>query len=88
MENFSFVQFLSGEKPLKSALKSAGEIFLSGLRGAKHLSVAFRIVFRIFFFAFFQTVFRVDLKVFGGSFVLQTCHPKKKGFSFQKNAKF
>ena len=48
-------------------LKSAGEIFLSGLRGAKHFSNAFRIVFRIIF-RVFQTVFRIDLKVFRGQF--------------------
>ena len=39
--------------------KSAGEIFLSGLRGAKKFSNTFRIVFRIFF-RVFQTVFRID----------------------------
>ena len=46
---------------------SAGEIFLSGLRGAKIVLVAFRIVFRILF-RVFQTVFRLDLKVFRGQF--------------------
>ena len=61
-----FVQILGGEKLLK-LLKSAGEIFLSGLRGAKHFPVAFRIVFRILF-RFFQTVLRIDLKVFRGQF--------------------
>ena len=56
-------------------MKSAGEIFLSGLRGAKNVSNAFRIVFRILF-RVFQTVFRIDKKkTFGGSFVLQTCRP-------------
>ena len=44
-----------------------GEIFLSGLRGAKKISNAFRIVFRILF-RVFQTVFRIDLKVFRGQF--------------------
>ena len=63
-------------KNFQNYLKSAGEIFLSGLRGAKNISVAFRTVFRIFF-RVFQTVFRIDLKFFGGSFVLQTCRPKK-----------
>ena len=38
-----------------------GEKFLVGLRGAKHFSIAFRIVFRVF-----QTVFRIDLKIFRG----------------------
>ena len=52
--------------------------FLSGLRGAKHFSVAFQIVFRIFF-RVFQTVFRIDLKVSRGSFVLQTCRPEFGG---------
>ena len=64
---FVFVLILGGEKLLKFLLKSAGEIFLSSLRGAKNISVAFRIVFRIFFRAF-QTVFRIDLKVFRGQF--------------------
>ena len=48
-------------------MKSAGEIFLSGLRGATNFSNMFRIVFRIFFHVF-QTVFRIDLKVFRGQF--------------------
>ena len=52
---------------LKNLVKSAGEIFLSGLRGAKIFSNAFRIVFRILF-RVFQTVFRIDLKVFRGQF--------------------
>ena len=47
-------------------LKSAGEIFLSGLRGANIFSNTFRIAFRIFF-RVFQTVFRIDLKVFSGA---------------------
>ena len=38
-------------------LKSAGEIFLSDLRGAKHFSNAFRIVFRSFFSRFFKPFF-------------------------------
>ena len=46
-------------KNFKNLVKSAGEIFLSGLRGAKHFSNAFRIIFRIFF-RVFQTVFRID----------------------------
>ena len=63
-----FVQILGGEKLLKfGEVKSAGEIFLSGLRGAKNFSNTFRIVFRIFF-GVFQTVFRMDLKVFRGQF--------------------
>ena len=61
-----FVQILGGEK-LLNLLKSAGEKFLGGLRGAKHFSNAFRIVFQIFF-RDFQTVFRIDLKVFRGQF--------------------
>ena len=72
-----FVQILGGEKLLKF-VESASEIFLSGLRGAKNISVAFRIVYRIFF-CVFQTVFRIDVKFFGGSFVLQTCRPKGLG---------
>ena len=47
-------------------LKSASEIFLSGLRGAKKFSNAFRIVFRILL-RVFQTAFRIDLKVFLGA---------------------
>ena len=43
-------------KNFQNLLKSAGEIFLSGLRGAKHFSNTFRIVFRIFF-AFFKPFF-------------------------------
>ena len=50
-----FVQILGGEKLLKF-VESAGEIFLSGLRGAKTFSNTFRIVFRIFF-AFFKSFF-------------------------------
>ena len=61
-----FVQILGGEK-LLNLVKSAGEIFLGGLRGAKIFSNTFRIVFRIFF-RVFQTVFRIDLKVFRGQF--------------------
>ena len=64
---FFFVQILGGEKLLKLLLKSAGEIFSSGLRGAKHFSNAFRIVFQILFRAF-QTVFRIGFKVFRGQF--------------------
>ena len=60
------MQILGGEKLLKNLLKSAGEIFLSGLRGAKTFSVAFRIVFRIFL-RVFQTVFRIDFKSFSGA---------------------
>ena len=54
-------------KNFENLLKSAGEIFLSGLRGAKNISNAFRIVFRILF-RVFQTVFRINLKVFRGQF--------------------
>ena len=61
-----FAQILGGEKLLKF-VESAGEIFLSGLRGAKHFSNTFRIVVRILF-RLFQTVFRIDLKVFRGQF--------------------
>ena len=66
-----FVQILGGEK-LLNLLKSAGEIFLSGLRGA----LKFQTRFGSFFgsvFAFFKPFF-VSIK-FGGSFVLQTCRP-------------
>ena len=45
-------------------LKSAGEIFLSGLRGAKIFPNAFRIVFRGPFLFF---VFCIDLKIFSGA---------------------
>ena len=65
-KNFFFAQILGGEKLLKF-VESAGEIFLSGLRGANNVSVAFRIVFRIFF-RVFQTVFRIDWKDFRGQF--------------------
>ena len=61
-----FVQILGGEILLKF-VESAGEIFLSGLRGAKIFSNAFRIVFRILF-RVFQTVFRIDLNFFRGQF--------------------
>ena len=54
-------------KNFYNLLKSAGEIFLSGLGKAKNVSVAFRFNFRIFF-RVFQTVFRIDLKVFRGQF--------------------
>ena len=67
-------------------MKSAGEIVLSGLRGAKHFSVAFRIIFRILF-RVFQTVFRIDLKFFGGSFVLQTCRPNNSLESIRRFAR-
>ena len=63
-------------------LKSAGEIFLSGLRGAKIFSVAFRIVFRIFF-AFFKPFFVSIYKFIAGSFVLETCRPKKMGTNYK-----
>ena len=55
------VQILGGEKLLKF-LKSAGEIFLSGLRGAKHFSDRFSDHFRVY-----QTVFRIDLNFFSGA---------------------
>ena len=61
-----FVQILDGEKLLKFVEK-CGEIFLSGLRGAKTFLNTFRIVFWICF-RVFQTVFRIDLKVFRGQF--------------------
>ena len=51
-KNFFFVQILGGKKTLKNSLKSAGEILLSGLRGANHFSNTFRIVFWIFFSRF------------------------------------
>ena len=62
--NFFVVQILGGENLL---VEKCRWNILSGLRGAKHFSVAFRIVLRILF-CVFQTVFRIDLKV--GSFVL------------------
>ena len=65
-KNICFVQILGGEKTLKF-VESAGELFLSGLRGAKQFSVAFRVVFRILF-RVFQTVFRIDFRVFRGQF--------------------
>ena len=45
-------------------MKSAGEIFLSGLRGAKHFSNAFRIVFR---FSRFSNRFSYRFKSFSGA---------------------
>ena len=65
-KNFFLCKFWAVEN-FKDLLKSAGEIFLSGRRGAKNFSNTFRIVFRIFF-RVFQTVFRIDLKVFRGQF--------------------
>ena len=59
----------------QNLLKSVGEIFLSGLRGAKQFLVAFRMVFRIFF-SRFSNLFLSIQKFFGGNFVLQTCRPK------------
>ena len=53
-----------------------GETFLVGLRGAKLFSIAFQIVSRILF-RVFQTVFRIDLKFFGGKFVLHACRPNQ-----------
>ena len=61
-----FAQLLGGEMLLKFVEKCRW-MFFSGLRGAKHFSVAFRIVFRILFRGF-QTVPRIDLKVFRGQF--------------------
>ena len=46
-------------------LKSAGETFLSGLRGAKHFSNAFRIVFQI--------RFSYRFKIFSGAVSFCTC---------------
>ena len=66
-KTFLLVQILGGEQLLYNLLKSAGDIFLSGLRRAKNVLVAFWIVFRIFF-RVFQTVFRIDLKFFRGEF--------------------
>ena len=51
-KKFFFLQILGGEKLLK-LLKSADGKMLGGLRGAKILSVTFRIVFRVLF-AFFN----------------------------------
>ena len=60
-------------------MKSAGEIFLSGLRGANvFFFVAFRIVFSDLFFRVFQAAFRIDLKVFQGQFRFADMPPKKK----------
>ena len=65
-KNLFFVQSLGGEKLLKF-VEGAGEIFLSGLRGANiffgRVSDRFSDLFRVF-----QTVFRIDLKVFRGQF--------------------
>ena len=61
------MRILGGEKLLKF-VESAGEIFLSGLRGAKNFLNAFRIVFFRILFRVFQTVFRFDLKVCRGQF--------------------
>ena len=66
-KSFIFLQILDSEKKFQNLLKSAGETFLGGLRGAKIFSVAFRIVFRVIS-CVFQTVFRIDLKVFRGQF--------------------
>ena len=57
--NFLLRKFLAVKK------KSASEIFLSGRRGAKNFSDAFRIVFFIFF-RVVQTLFRIELKLFQG----------------------
>ena len=65
-KNFFLCKFWA-VKNFLNLLKSAGEILLSGLRGAKHFSNTFRIVFRILF-RVFQTVFRIDLKVSRGQF--------------------
>ena len=62
---FFFVQILGGEKLLK-LLKSAGEIFLKGLRGAKNFSNAFRIALRIFF-SRFSNRFSCQIKSFSGA---------------------
>ena len=65
---FFLVRKVWAVKNFYNLLRSASEIFLSGLRGAKNCSVAFRIVFRIFFRGF-KTAFRIDLKAFcGGEF--------------------
>ena len=60
------VQILGGEKTFKICWKSAGEIFLSGLRGAQTFSNAFRIVFRIFF-SRFSSRFSYRFKSFWGA---------------------
>ena len=73
-KSFFFVQILA-VKNFENSLKSAGEIFLSGLRGAKKNSNTFRILFRRFF-CVFQTLFRIDLNIFRGGFVLQYKPPK------------
>ena len=65
----TIVQILGGEK-LLNLLKTAGEIFLGGLKGAKRFSKTFRIVF------FFNPLLYRFKKFFGGSFDLQTCRPK------------
>ena len=63
---------------VKNQLKSAGEIFSSGLRGAKTFSVAFRIVFRIFFFLRFSNRFSYRFKSFSGAVSFcQTCRTTK-----------
>ena len=77
-KNFFLCNFWAVEN-FKNLLKSAGEIFLSGLRGAKNLSNAFRIVFRIFF-RVFQTVFSCRFKSFSGQFRSADMPPLPLGF--------
>ena len=61
------VQILGGGKLLKF-VESAGEIFLSGLRGANIFSNTFRIVFRVFF-SRFSSLFSYRFQSFlGGQF--------------------
>ena len=57
-KSFLFCRFWA-VKNVFNSLRSAGEIFLDGLRGAKNFSVAFRIAFRIlseFFKPFFVSI--------------------------------
>ena len=54
--------------------RSAGEKFLSGVRGASNLQTRFGSFFWILVRAI-QTILRIDLRYFGSNFVLQTCHP-------------
>ena len=70
-KSFIFCKFWA-VKNFYYLLKSASENFAGGLRGAKNVSVTFRIVFRVLF-RVFQTAFRAKLKQFGDNFVLHAC---------------
>ena len=61
----------------KTFRKSAGEIFLSGLRGLNIFRSRFGSFFGSFF-TLFKPFFVSNLKCFGGNFVLQTCRPNRR----------